>query len=240
MANTFSHHHIVCGFGPVGGAVARELRTAGAVCVVIDASEGAGQRASNLGLPFVHGTPADPELLRAAGIAHARSLVACEDSDAENVATVLAARRLRADLEIVGRMTGERSDQELRRAGAQRMVSPDRAGGVQLARLALHPAVGEPHGPGYRVAEIAVGARGAGAGHAIGAVRGAAFVIGVRRPNGWFLPLPPDDTVLRPGDHVMALGTPDTLELLERLMLAQDAPGPRDDALGLPRTSRRL
>ncbi|MFP5362000.1 MAG: NAD-binding protein [Thermoleophilia bacterium] len=240
MTSSYSHHHIVCGFDAVGAAVARELRGAGAVCVVLDPGADAGERASILGLPFRRGVPSDAELLAAAGIAGARSLVACEESDDANLATVAAARALRADLEIVARATGDRSADKLRRAGAQRVISPERAGGVELARLALHPPAGDPRGPGYRVAEVAVGARGAGAGHAIGVVRGGAFVIGLRRANGWFVPLPPDDMLLRPGDQVMALGTAETIELLERLVLSEAGPAPSGETLGLPRTSRRL
>lgn len=240
MTSSYSHHHIVCGFDAVGAAVTRELRGAGAVCVVIDPSAAAGERASVLGLAFRQGVPADPKLLAAAGIAAARSLIACEDSDDANLATVAAARALRADLEIVARATGDHSARKLRQAGAQRVISPERAGGVELARLALHAPAGEPRGPGYRVTEIAVGAHGAGAGHAIGVVRGGAFVIGLRRANGWFVPLPPDDMLLRPGDHVMALGTPETIELLERLVLCEAGPAPSAETLGLPRTSRRL
>lgn len=241
MTSSFSHHHIVCGFDAVGAAAARELRTAGAVCVAIDPSAAAGERASILGLPFVHGTPSDAEILLAAGIAGARSVVACEDSEDANVATVVAARGLRADIEVVGRATTDRSEQRLRNAGAERVISPERVGGAALARLALHPPAGEPpRGPGYTVAEIAVGARGAGAGHTVGVVRAGAYVIGVRRANGWFVPLPPDDIQLRPGDHVMALGTPAAIELLERLMLAEAGPSPAGENFGLPRTSRRL
>ncbi len=241
MTSSFSHHHIVCGFDAVGRAVAHELRTAGAHCVVIDTDAAAGERASIVGLPFLHGSPADPQQLEAAGIARARSLLACEGSDAANVATVKAARELRGDLRIVARLSGDGSEQQLKQAGAERLITPERAGGVELARLALHPATGEPQTPGqdYRVAEIAVGADGAGSGHAVGVVRGGAFVVGLRRANGWFVPLPPDDTVLRPGDHVMALGTPATIELLERLMLTRDSYAPAE-TLGLPRTSRRL
>lgn len=241
MPSSFSHHHIVCGFDPVGRAVARELRCAGAHCVVIDAGTDAGGAASILGLPFVQGSPADPDTLRAAGIAQARSLVACEDSEAANAASVKAARELHADLPIVARASGDGSEQRLRQFGAGRVLTPERVGGVELARLAMHPSTGEQQEPGhaYRVTEISVGLDGAGSGHAIGVVRGGAFVVGLQRANGWFVPLPPDDTVLRPGDRIMTLGTPETIELLERLMLTRDTYAPAE-TLGLPRTSRRL
>ncbi len=241
MPTSFTHHHIVCGFDAVGRAVARELRTAGAHCVVIDDSADSGGAASILGLPFVLGSAADPEHLQAAGIAHARSLIACDDSEAANAITVRAARELRADLPIVARATGDGSEQGLRQSGAGRVPPLERVGGVELARLAMHPSTGEQQEAGhdYRVTEISVGLDGAGSGHAIGAVRGAAFVVGLQRANGWFVPLPPDDTVLRPGDRIMTLGTPATIELLERLMLTRDSYAPAE-TLGLPRTSRRL
>jgi voltage-gated potassium channel len=69
----------------------------------------------------------------------------------------------------------------------------------------------------YRMEEIMVTEGCAGAGKAIGDVRGGAYVVGLRRPGGDFQPQPPSETVLEPGDVIMAMGTPRTMDRLEAL-----------------------
>ncbi|HEV2787737.1 MAG TPA: NAD(P)-binding protein, partial [Solirubrobacteraceae bacterium] len=115
MTDALSDHIIVCGFGALGRAVARELQDAEARYVAIGGQEGAGA-ASILGIPFVGGEPSDPASLHAAGIERARALVACSGSDAEDLATTRAARELRADLPIAACHSGEESH-KLTRAG---------------------------------------------------------------------------------------------------------------------------
>jgi voltage-gated potassium channel len=56
-------------------------------------------------------------------------------------------------------------------------------------------------------------------------VRGGAFIVGLRRADGSFYPVPAAETKLCPGDVVMALGTPKTLDRLEALFVtARPAP----------------
>src|SRR4029453_10201845 len=99
------------------------------------------EAAAAAGPPYLEGEASDERLLRQAGIERARALIACVDSDAENVFITLTARELRPDLTIVARASGEGSEQKLKRAGAQRVVSPYRSSGSEMARLALHPQV---------------------------------------------------------------------------------------------------
>ena len=47
--------------------------------------------------------------------------------------------------------------------------------------------------------------------------RGGSFIVGVRRPDGSFQPQPPAELVLEPGDVVMAMGTPRTMDRLREL-----------------------
>ena len=218
MIDALSDHHIICGYGRVGRQVARDLRAAGAKYVVIDANPDNRELAQGVGIRFIEGDASDDAILRAAGIARARSVVVCADSDAENIFCTLTARELRDDIAIVARAAAEDSEKKLKRAGADRVISPYKASGAEMARLALHPQVSGmvDVDAEYRLEEIEVSEGCDGARQAIADIRGGAMIVGLRR-DGSFAPQPPGDTVLRPGDVLMAMGTPATLTRLERL-----------------------
>ena len=72
-----------------------------------------------------------------AGLERARAVVACVDSDAENIFATLTARELRPDIPIVARAAVESSERKLIRAGANEVVSPYKASGRTMASLAL-------------------------------------------------------------------------------------------------------
>jgi voltage-gated potassium channel len=218
MIDSLSGHHIVCGFGRVGRQVARDLRAARAEYVVIDARAENRDRARDLGERFIAGDAADDAVLHRAGIAHARSIVACADSDAENIFITLTARELRADIAIVARAAAEDSEKKLKRAGADRVISPYKASGTEMARLALHPQLSGvvDVDAEYRLEEIVVRDGCAGARQSVGDIRGGAMIVGLRR-DADFQPQPPADIQLLPGDVVLAMGTPGALERLEEL-----------------------
>jgi voltage-gated potassium channel len=222
MIDSLSDHYIICGFGRVGRQVARDMHTAGSQYVVIDSNPTSREIARAASVRFLEGPPSEDELLRAAGIMRARALVACMDSDAENIFTTLTARELRADIAIIARASVEDSEKKLKRAGADRVISPYKASGTEMARLALHPQVSGTVDVAaeYRMEEIEVGAGCEGIGQTIGEVRGGAFIVGVRHADGSFQPVPAAETKLGPGDVVMALGTPNTLERLEALFVS--------------------
>src|SRR4029453_5114482 len=92
--DALSDHYLVCGFGRVGRQVVRNLRAAGARYVVIDRNPESLEAAAEIGAPYLEGEASDDELLRLAGIARARALVACVDSDAENVFITLTATEI--------------------------------------------------------------------------------------------------------------------------------------------------
>ena len=78
------------------------------------------------------------DVLRKAGIMRATALVAAISTDAGNVYVTLSARALRPDLVMVARARTEASEPKLRRAGATRVVNPQR-----IAAAALQPNVVE-------------------------------------------------------------------------------------------------
>jgi voltage-gated potassium channel len=140
-------HYLICGFGRVGSQIAADLQEAGVRFVVIDDNPDVRETAEELGVLLLEGRGSDDEVLLEAGIERARGLIACVDSDAENIFVTLTARELRPDIQIVARAASEASERKLIRAGANEVVSPYKASGRTMASLALASRDGEalPH-----------------------------------------------------------------------------------------------
>jgi voltage-gated potassium channel len=219
MIQSLSEHHVICGFGRVGRQVARDLKTAGHSFVVVDQDPGNRDHAEAIGAPFIAGQPSDDEVLHEAGIESARAVLACVDSDAENIFVTLTARELRPEITIVARASVSDSEKKLLRAGANRVISPYKTSGTEMARLALHPQVTGvvDVAPEYRMEEIEVSDDCDGAGQSIEQVRGSATIVAVRRESGEVEPQPAPEDVLRPGDVVVAMGTDEAMDRLEGL-----------------------
>jgi voltage-gated potassium channel len=218
MIDSYSDHFIICGFGRVGRQVARDLRLADIRHVVIDSNPDNRELAREIGVHYIEDEAADDEVLQRAGIERARGVIACVDSDAENIFITLTARELRSDIQIIARASAEDSEKKLLRAGADRVISPYKTSGSEMARVALHPQVGGAvEGTDYRMEEIEVRPDTRGAGQTIGEVRGRSVIVAVRRAGGGLEPQPSPQTVINAGDTLVALGSPDALERLEGL-----------------------
>jgi voltage-gated potassium channel len=219
MIDSLSDHYIICGYGRVGRQVARDLHAAGARYVVIDEDPDNHERARAYGVRFIEGRPSEDVELRAAGIERARGIIACVDSDAENIFITLTARELRDDIAIVARASVEDSESKLRRAGADRVISPYKASGSEMARYALHPQVSGvvDVAPEYRMEEIEITEGCEGCGKTVGDVRGGSVIVALRRRDGGVTVQPPAETTLEVGDVVVVMGTVRTIERLERL-----------------------
>jgi voltage-gated potassium channel len=219
--DSLSDHVLICGFGRVGRQAARDLQAAGCDLVVLDNNpEQTREHAEAIGAPFIEGSPSDDEVLLSAGIMRAAGVMACVDSDAENIFIALTARELRSEITIVARASVEDSESKLRRAGADRIVSPYRESGAEMARSILHPQVTGvvEVAPEYRMEEIEVTAGASGAGRTLGEVRGEATIVALRRADGAVEPQPSPDEVLGEGDVLVAIGGARALERLEALM----------------------
>ena len=219
MIDALDDHYVICGYGRVGRQVARDLRAANAKYVVVDEDPENRELAAAVGVRFIEGRPSEDEILRAAGIERARAVLACVDSDAENIFITLTARELRDDIVIVARAAVEDSEKKLLRAGADRVISPYKTSGSEMARLALHPFVTGvvDVAPEYRMEEIEVTAGAEGEGKTIGDVRGGSVIVAVRRPDGTVGVQPTGETVLEAGDVLVAMGTLRTIARLEAL-----------------------
>jgi voltage-gated potassium channel len=223
--DALTDHVIICGFGRVGRQVARDVAAAGERYVVIDARPEHHEAARGVGVRFLAGSASDDQVLREAGIERACAVIACVDSDAENVFITLSARQLNPEVSIIARASNVDTEPKLLAAGASRVISPYRASGSEMARAALTPQVSGELAvtPEYRLEEIEVEPGSVAEGRTLVDVRGDAIIVGVRLADGTFLPQPPSDTALHSGDVLLALGRVPTLTRLEGALAPQRA-----------------
>ena len=226
MIDSLRDHFIVCGYGRVGRQVVRDLHDAAVDYVVVDSNPEALEQARADGVPLIEGQAADDEVLLSAGLERAKGVLACVDSDADNIFITLSARELRGDVTIIARASAEDSEKKLLRAGADRIISPYKTSGAAMARVALHPQVGGAvQLADYRVEEIEVPGSCRAVGQRIADVRGLSAILAVRGVDGVLDVAPAVDRVIAPGDMLVAVGTPDTLEGLEALFQPRDGVG---------------
>ncbi len=141
MIDSYSDHYIVCGYGRVGRQVARDLLDKKAQIVVIDHNPMHREAATADGVAYIEGHASDDDVLTEAGIEHARAVIACVDSDAENIFIALSARELSSKVKVIARASADDAERKLIRAGANEVISPYKISGSEMARLALAPAV---------------------------------------------------------------------------------------------------
>lgn len=138
-----SGHLIVCGSGQTALYTAKELVSVKRrVVVVADRPEEAPRVQAELpDVPVLVGDPAKDEVLITAGIQRAAGLVACTDTDKENLVVTLTARQLNPTLRIVTRVVEVEGEPKLRKVGADAVVSPNYIGGLRMASELIRPTV---------------------------------------------------------------------------------------------------
>ena len=219
-------HVIICGHGRVGRSATEHLVATGEAVVVVDNDPA---RLAGLSTPHLVGDVTDDAVLRRAGIAHARALVAALETDADTVYVTLSARAIRPDLVIVARARTPEAKDKMVLAGATRAVNPQHIGGRRMAAFALQPDVAEfldvvmhDENLDFRIQQVTVAAGSPLAGHSPADLdlhgRTCALLLAVRRgPDQPFEPNPPDDAALSAGAVLIALGTPEELGALAGL-----------------------
>ena len=216
------NHFVVCGYGRIGTHIVQDFEHAGTPYVVIDNNPEAVARLTAEGRLHLEGDAASEELLEAAGIQRARGLICAVDSDERAVYITLAARALKPDLYLVARAGRPESIRRLELAGADRVVSPYRMAGHQMAELALRPALVEvmdflQHaGTPVGVEELLVRAESPAVGRQLREAKllsaDLARLLAVLRRDGDLVVNPDGEFKLEEGDLLIAFGTRDQLE----------------------------
>ena len=213
-------HAVVCGWGRVGRAFAQHVSASGQDVVVVDSDP---VRADDCPFPTVLGDATDDDVLRAAGIDRCRVFVAALSNDANSLYVTVSARSLRSDLFVIARARTEPSELKLLRAGADRVVNPQRLGGQRMAAFALQPNVAEfldvvMHDGTleFRLEELLVPEGSPLSGVTLREShirdRTGALVLAIRKDR--FETNPGPDTVIEPGNVLITIGTTSQLDAL--------------------------
>ncbi len=226
MLEQLDNHFIICGYGRIGKVIADEFRRQAVPFAVVDRDPSRVHEAMEMGGLAVAADASREDVLKRVGIDRARGLIAAVGTEAENVYTVLTARVLRKDLYIIARIENPDAEGKLRAAGADRVLSPYKLGGIQIAATALRPAVvdfmrlatsSEHLELAAEQIEVANGSPFVGRSIKDANLRQefGVIVVAIKRKAGHMEFNPPPEAVLADNDQLVVLGNADQLKSLE-------------------------
>ncbi len=223
-------HVIVCGFGKIGRQVCRCLAEADQPFIVIDINDQKIDMALELGYLAAVGDATEDEILTKSGIKYARGLVSAISEESANIYLVLTARALNDKLYIIARGIGDAYKLKMKRAGANRVVSPYEIGAKRMSALLLRPEIVdflEAFSPvtsyGLRLERLQLSDSSSLEGKRLDRsyikrdTKGA-LVLGIDKPGQNLLINPPGDTRLQAGDFLLAIGNDEQLGILQDMV----------------------
>jgi len=222
-------HYIICGYGRIGQIISREIAKKPLPLVIIENRPDLIKTIEEQGHLFIEGDATQEDTLLKANIQKAKGLVATVSSDADNVYIILTARGLNPGLYIMARVVDEKAERNLLQAGATRVISPYHIGARKMAQVILRPAVTDfievavhRGGMELQIEEIPVRApsrvteaplKESGIRQELGLI-----IIGIQRASGEMLYNPPPDARIQVGDTLIAMGSPESLSKLEKMV----------------------
>jgi voltage-gated potassium channel len=222
-------HYIICGYGRVGRQVAQVFETSKVPYVVIDNSRDAVADLEARNIPYVLGDATSDDVLLSGGILAARGLIACSDSDVDNVYVTLSARALNANLRIVSRAGVRDTEKKLIMAGADRVISPYFISGTRMAALVTQPVISDfldlvTHSGQmeFSLHEMAIPESSPMIGRSLeeADIRGAsgATVLAILKSDGSFDLQPKATSIIAKGSTLVVLGTQEQIKKLDTMV----------------------
>jgi voltage-gated potassium channel len=138
---------------------------------------------------------------------------------------------MRPDLFIIARVESDDAEQKLRRAGADRVISPYQIGATQMVQTALRPAVVDffhlatsSDRLDLSMEQVHINDDSPLANRTIvdAGIRQkfGVIVVGIKRSGGGMEFNPAPDALVRPGDELVVLGRTESVKALEKGVLA--------------------
>ncbi|MFC1921355.1 potassium channel family protein [Chloroflexota bacterium] len=219
-------HFILCGYGRVGEEIASIFKEEAIPFVLIDNRPDCIARAEQESYLYLEGDATSDDVLKEAGIENARGLVAALGSDVDNTYITLSGRGLYPELFITARASDKEAETKLKRAGADRIVSPNSIGARRMAMLALRPAVVDfldtitrRRGPELQMENVAILDDSFLNGQTVDDVRhcSKATVMALSKKTGRFIANPSGEEKVTAGDSLIIMGTSEQLTSLEAI-----------------------
>jgi voltage-gated potassium channel len=231
MLEQLRGHFILCGYGRIGSMIADELVRQSVPFVVIERDAERARAVIDRGWIGMEADASREEVLTRAGIARARGLIAAVGTDAENVYTVLTARVMRPDLFIIARVESDDAEHKLRRAGADRVISPYHIGAAHMVQTALRPAVVDfvqlATSSGHlelSMEQVRVPQPSPIVGKSLveSGIRQkfGVIIVAIKRADSAMEFNPPPEAVIRGGDELVVLGGAQSVKALEEMIAA--------------------
>jgi voltage-gated potassium channel len=212
------NHYIVCGGGETGRHIIAELLQSNLQVVLLEQDpEMIGQCTLEKGLFCLEGDATDDANLLVAGIERASGCIISLPSNKDTLYVTMAARMLNQNVRIISIITDPRFEPKLKKAGANRVVSPNFIGALRIASEMIRPAVVEfldtmlrTSQGNLRISRIVVTANCPQIGKSLsesGLARDyCLLVLGLKEPTEDLVFNPSPSAVLSPGTTLIVMG----------------------------------
>lgn len=227
--DSLKDHYIICGFGRIGQLICKEFAAKPLPFLVLEKHPEAHEKLHHEEYLHLRGDATEDETLLRAGIKRAKGLISVVTSDTENVYIVLTARGLNPDLYILARSGEESSEIKLKRAGANKVISPYVIGGGRMAQAILRPnvvdfieiATGREHLE-LQMEEIPIPGDSAFVGENLISSgfrkETGTIIVGIKKLSGKMVFNPDSHSKIEAGDTLIVLGDPPAILKLEELI----------------------
>ena len=232
--DSLQDHYIICGFGRIGQLICKEFAAKPIPFLVIEKHPEAHEKLHHEEYLHLRGDATEDETLLRAGIKKAKGLISVVTSDTENVYITLTARGLNPDLYILARSGEEGSEIKLRRAGANKVVSPYVIGGGRMAQAILRPnvvdfieiATGREHLE-LQMEEIMIPRHSGFVGENLISSgfrkETGTIIVGIKKGNGTMVFNPDSHSRIEADDTLIVLGHPAAIQKLEDLIKCESS-----------------